>query len=225
MAGIDEFQMAFLIEDAEEHSGVAADLGVIAEEAVDMIEDARGIDAQSHSGERALKHGGDNRGAESLTGNVRDKKRRPAIAQREDIEVISADRQAGEIESGDREMRVFSETAREKPLLDVAGDIDFLLEALAFTLAFNEAGVVQNVRSVGGQGVQNLAVQFRESRGAARIQIENSEKFSAPDIDHGLLRIRARDGEERNHHHRSQTLRDDALCGLRSEEHTSELQS
>src|SRR5258706_539635 len=157
MAGIDEFQMAFLIEDAEEHSGVAADLGVIAEEAVDMIEDARGIDAQSHSGERALKHGGDNRGAESLTGNVRDKKRRPAIAQREDIEVISADCQAGEIESGDGEMRVFSETAREKPLLDVAGDIDFLLETLAFTLAFNEAGVVQNVRSVGSQGVEKLA--------------------------------------------------------------------
>jgi len=65
--------MPFLIENAEEHGGVASDLGVIAEEAVDMIEDTRGSDAESHSGERALKHGGDNRGAKPLPGNVRDK--------------------------------------------------------------------------------------------------------------------------------------------------------
>jgi len=59
----------------------------------------------------------------------------------------------------------YSRNRAEKPLLDVAGDIDLLLQALAFTLPFDEAGIVQNVRSVGGQGVQDLAVQFRESGG------------------------------------------------------------
>src|SRR5207302_8352960 len=40
------------------------------------------------------------------------------------------------------------------------------------------------------------------------------KKFSALDVDHRFLRVRARDGEERNHHNGSQTLRDDALCCL-----------
>src|SRR5712671_7453987 len=83
MAGVDEFQMAFLIENAEEHGGVAADFRVIAEEAIDMIEDARGIGAESHAGERALKHGGEKRGAESLAGYVSDEKSGAAIAKRE----------------------------------------------------------------------------------------------------------------------------------------------
>ncbi len=92
MAGVDEFQMALLIENAEEHGGVAADLRVIAQETVDMVEDARGIGAECHSGERALKHSGEKRGPKSFAGNVRDEKRGAAIAERKDIEVISSDR-------------------------------------------------------------------------------------------------------------------------------------
>ena len=49
MAGVNKFQITVLIEDAEEHRGVAADLRVIAKEAVDMIEDARWVNAESHS--------------------------------------------------------------------------------------------------------------------------------------------------------------------------------
>ena len=92
MAGVNVLEMAFLIENAEEHGGVAANLRVIAQEAIDMIEDARGIGADSHARERALKHGGKKRGAESLAGYVSYEKSGAAIAKREDIEVISSHR-------------------------------------------------------------------------------------------------------------------------------------
>src|SRR6266436_347240 len=214
MAGIDEFQMAFLIEDAEEHSGVAADLGVIAEEAIDMIEDARGIDAESHSGKRALKHGGENRGAKSFTGNIGNKKRGAAIAEWKNVEVVSADCQAREVESGNREMRVFAEIAREKRLLNVAGNVDLLLEALAFALAFDEASVIENVGGVAGESIQDLTVELGEGRGAPRIQVKDSEEITALDVDHGFLRIGAGHPEKRNHDHGAQALGNDALGRL-----------
>jgi len=61
-------------------------------------------------------------------------------------------------------MRVFAEIAREQRLLNVAGDIDFLLESLAFALSFNEAGIVKDARGVGGESIENLAVEFGEGR-------------------------------------------------------------
>src|SRR5713101_1407864 len=89
-----------------------------------MIEDARRIDAQSHSRERALKHGGENRGAESFTGNISDEKRSAAIAEWKNVEVVSADCQAREVESSNCEMGVFAEIAWEKRLLNVAGNAE-----------------------------------------------------------------------------------------------------
>src|SRR5258708_19599425 len=182
--------MAFLIEDAEENGLIGAGLGVIAEEAIDVIEHARGIDAESHSGKRALKHRRENRGAKSFTGNIGDKKRGAAIAEWKNVEVVSADCQAREVESGNGEMGVFAEIAREKRLLNVAGNVDLLLEALAFALAFDEAGVIENAGGVGGQGIQNLAVQFGEGRRSPRGHGKNSQEITAPDVDHGFLRLR-----------------------------------
>src|SRR6266853_6989264 len=176
-----------------------------------MIEDARGIDAESHSGKRALKHGGENRGAKSFTGNIGDKKRGAPIAERKNVEVVSADGQEREVESGNSEMRVFAEIAREKRLLNVAGNVDLLLEALAFALAFDEAGIVENAGSVGGQGIQNLAVKCGESRRSPRVQVKNSQEITALDVDHGFLRIGTGHAEKRNHDHGSQALGDDAL--------------
>src|SRR5258708_1454138 len=129
-----------------------------------MIECARGIDAESHSGKRARKHGGENRGAKSFTGNIGDKKRGAAIAEWKNVEVVSADCQAREVESGNREMRVFAEIAREKRLLNVAGNVDLLLEALAFALAFDEAAIGEHSGSVGGHSVQDLAIPFVQCR-------------------------------------------------------------
>src|SRR5260370_28790076 len=144
-----------------------------------MSEDARGIDAERHSGKSDLQHGGENRGDKSFTGNIGDKKRRAPIAEWKNVEVVSADCQAREVESGNCEMGVFAEIAREKRLLNVAGNVDLLLEALAFALAFDEAGVIENAGGVGGQGIQNLAVQFGKGRRAPRIQVKGSAKITA----------------------------------------------
>src|SRR6266436_3563859 len=101
-------------------------------------------------------------------------------------------------------MRVFAEIARKKRLLNVAGDVDLLLKALAFALAFDEAGVIENAGGVGGESVEDLAVQFREGRGTTRIQVENAEEIPALYIDHGFLAIGARHAEQRAHPHRPQ---------------------
>src|SRR5882724_3537464 len=179
MTGVDEFEMAFLIENAEEHRCVAADFRVSAEEAIHVIEEASGIGAECHSGKRALKHGGEKRGAQPFSGNVGDEKCGAALAKRKNIKIISPDGQAGKIEASDGEVRVFAEVTREQGLLDVAGDIDFLFEALAFALAFDEAGIIQNARGVSGQRVQDLAVELGEGGRAARIQVENAEEISS----------------------------------------------
>ena len=92
VAGVDEFQMAVVIEDAEEHRGVAPDLRVIAKKTIHMVEDARGIRAQSHAGERALKHGGEKSGAKSFAGNVGNEKRSAPIAERKDVEIVASHR-------------------------------------------------------------------------------------------------------------------------------------
>ena len=91
MTGIDVFEVALLVQNSEKHRGVAADFGVIAQKAIDVIEDACRIGAESHAGERALEHGGEKRGAESFAGNVGDQESGAVIVERENVEVIATD--------------------------------------------------------------------------------------------------------------------------------------
>ena len=111
-------------------------------------------------------------------------------------------------------MRVFTEIAREKRLLNVARDVDLLFEALAFAFALDQARIVENAGGVGGQGVEDLAVEFRESRRTTRIQIEDAEKITVLDAGHGFLSTGAGQSVKRNHHYGAQALCDDALRGL-----------
>src|SRR5262249_44724641 len=135
-------------------------------------------------------------------------------AEGEDVEIISTDGQAREVDSADREMRIIAKIFGKKRLLDVARDTDFLLEALPFALAFDEARIVENARGVAGQSVENLAIEFRERSRAARIKIQHAEKIAALDIDHRLIGVGARNRIERNDDDGAEALRDDALCGL-----------
>src|SRR6266436_5989598 len=194
MAGVDEFEVAIIIKNAEEHGGVAAYFGVAAEKAIDVIEHPRGVGTEGHGGKRALQHGGEQGSAEAFAGDIGNEKGCAAFANRKDIEVVPTDGQTGQIVAIDGEMREFAEIPREKPLLNSASDIDLLFEALAFALALDQASVIQNAGGVGGQGVKNLAIQLGEGRGPARIQIEHAEKIASLDIDHGLLRVRKFDG-------------------------------
>lgn len=66
MPGIDEFEVAVVIQNAKKHRRITADFSMIAEKAIDMVEDARGIGAQSHGRKRALEHGREKSGAETL---------------------------------------------------------------------------------------------------------------------------------------------------------------
>ena len=207
-------RLAVVVEDAEEHGGVAADFGVAAEEAVDVIDDTGGVGAESHGGKRALQHGGEQGGAKSFARDVGDEEGGAAFADGKDVEVVAPDGQAGQIVAIDGEMGKFAEVAREERLLNVARDVDLLFEALAFALAFDETGVVQNAGGVGGEGVENLAVELGEGGGAARVQVEDTEKIAALHTDHGFLGVGAGHGVERNDYYGAKALGDDALRGL-----------
>ncbi len=214
MARIDEFEMAVLIEDPEEHRGVTAHFRVIAKKAIHVIEEKRGVGAEGHARERTLEHGGNDGGAKPLAGNVGNHKRSTVITQREDIKVVAPNGQAGEIDAGHGEVRVVGEIARQERLLNVERDVDLLLQALALAFPFDEASVVENAGGVCRKSVENLAIEFGKSRGAPRIQIKNAEEITAPDIDHRFLGVCAGHRPERNHHDGAKPLRHDALRGL-----------
>ena len=52
------------------------------------------------------------------------------------------------------------EIPRKQCLLDVARDVDLFFHALALAFTYDESGIVQNAGGVGGQRVENLAVEF-----------------------------------------------------------------
>ncbi len=112
-------------------------------------------------------------------------------------------------------MREIAEAARQKRLLDVASDADFLLHALAFAFALDEACIVENAGGFYREGVQNPAVELRERGGSAGVEIHDAEKIAAFILDRRIRGAGPRHGVERNHHDHAQTLRDDAFRSLK----------
>src|ERR1700722_14628655 len=70
VAGINEIEMAVFVQGPEKHGGIAPDLRMFAEKAIDEVEDTRRIVANGHPEKGALEHGSKKRGAEPLTGNI-----------------------------------------------------------------------------------------------------------------------------------------------------------
>src|ERR1700722_17050144 len=141
MTGIDEFQVAATVEDAEEHRGISADFSVFAEKGIKVIEDARGVSANTHARQSTLQHGSKQSGTETLARHIRNEEGRAVITHREDVEIVAAHGLAGGIGTRDSKMRKIAKAARVEGPLDVASDAEFLLEALALSLAFDEARV------------------------------------------------------------------------------------
>ena len=90
MAGIQIFQIAVAVENAKEHRRVAANLGVLAQESIDVLENARGIGADGHARKRALQHGGQQRGAQAFAGNVGDQESGAVFVDRKHVEIVAA---------------------------------------------------------------------------------------------------------------------------------------
>src|ERR1700722_7232732 len=114
MARIHEIDMADFVQDHEKHDGVAADLGVFSEKAVDEIEDTRGIIANGHAEESALEHGSEKRGAETLAGNIRDQESRPFIVHRENGVVVAANGEARRVAPGHGDVREITKPVGKK---------------------------------------------------------------------------------------------------------------
>ena len=57
-------------------------------------------------------------------------------------------------------MWVVAKIFRQQRLLDISRDSDFLFQPLPLAFAFDQAGIVQNTRRVGGQRIQNLPVEL-----------------------------------------------------------------
>jgi len=80
MTGIDEYELTIAVEDAEKHCGIAANVGVFAEKAIDVVEDLYRVCVKGHAGKSALEHCGKQCGAEAFAGNISDQDSRAVVA-------------------------------------------------------------------------------------------------------------------------------------------------
>src|SRR2546430_17041336 len=120
MARVDELQVPIEIEDPEKHCGIAANLRVVTQKPVHVIEYARRVSPQRHSRQGSLQHGRHNRRAQAFAGNICKQERCPAFADWKHIKIVASDCQAREVATGDAEMRDLAEISRQKRLLDVS---------------------------------------------------------------------------------------------------------
>ena len=160
MSGIDVLEISITAENTKKHGGVFAHFGVLAQKVVDVIENSHRIGAHGHTGKCALQHGREQSRAKTFAGDVRDQKCSSIIAHRKHIKVVSSDGEAGEINPADREMGVIAEAAWQKGLLNLAGDAELLLKALALALVLNQSRIVQNAGGFDGKCIENLALEF-----------------------------------------------------------------
>src|ERR1700734_2835867 len=72
MAGVDEFQLAVQAEDPEKHGGVAGQFNMLAQKLINVIDDSRRFNTDSHRRKRPLEHGRKERGTKTFSGNVGD---------------------------------------------------------------------------------------------------------------------------------------------------------
>src|SRR5580704_2925494 len=114
MAGVEVIEIAFAVEYSKKHGGIPPNLGMLAKEIVDVVEDACGIGAQRHTRQCALQHSGEQRSADSFTSDVGDDEGGAVIAHREHIIVITADGMTGSVYAGNRQVRKIPEAARQQ---------------------------------------------------------------------------------------------------------------
>src|ERR1700686_3470124 len=100
-------------------------------------------------------------------------------------------------------------------LLNIPGDVEFLLETLPLALAFDQARVVKNAGRFHRESVQNLPVKFGKSRIPAGIQVHNTEKMTMLGGTSGIFRAGAKHGVQGNGDDGAQGLRNDALRNLK----------
>src|SRR5215472_7896737 len=144
MAGTDKLQRSVELEQSKEHGCVAAHGGAIAQKPVQVIEDFHRVDPEGQSRESTLQHGCEQRGSQPLAGHVRNQDRETAVRQGTYVKVITANLVTRPVHPGDGEMGIILQPMRNKGLLDLAGNIQFLLETLAFSFVLNQARSLQN---------------------------------------------------------------------------------
>src|SRR5690349_20749454 len=211
MTCIDELESAIAVQDTEEHGGVAADLGMFAQEAIDVIEDQHRIRAGGHAGKRPLKHRREQRRAESFPGNIGDEKGGAVVTHGKHVEVVSTYGVTRRMNAGHCEVRVIAKSVRKQGLLNVPGDIEFLFESLPLAFPFDQARVIENAGGFYGKGVENLSIQLGKSSRTAGIEIDDSEKMPTPRLNRGTCGVRPCYGIKGNSNNRAKRLRHDAL--------------
>src|ERR1700680_1967096 len=109
-----------------------------------------------------------------------------------------------------REVREIAESARKQGLLNVPGDVEFLLKSLSLAFAFDQARIIQNAGRFRSQSVQDLAIELGKGGGGARIEVDDAEKMPAPGWNGGIRGIGSRHGIQRNGDDSAKRLRHDA---------------
>ena len=99
------------------------------------------------------------------------------------IEVVAAHGMAWSMNARHRKVRVIAESARKQGLLNIPGDVEFLLHSLPLAFAFHEARIVQDACGFHCECVKDLAIEFGKSSGAAGIEVDDAEKMPGRRIE------------------------------------------
>ena len=69
------------------------------------------------------------------------------------------------VHAGDGELGIILQSMRNKGLLDLAGDVQFLLKTLAFPFMLDEAGSFKDASGLPAEGIQPLLKVMRANLG------------------------------------------------------------
>ena len=176
VAAVGKFDEAVGEELEEDHGGVLVDL-TIAEEAIDEVGNfSQGLAGKHEGVDDALKCGGDDGGGNAFSADVGDGEAKAIVESDGGVEV-SADGEAGDGSGLKVGVSKTGQIDGHEAGMNAGGDGEFFSGEAGFHLGFGEQSVVKKRRGFGGDGIENLVIDFCEVTGAKlAVEIEQAKE-------------------------------------------------
>src|SRR5579859_8180858 len=162
MAAVDVIEAAVWGEPQDAHGGVLLDV-LAADVAVDDFSDGSERLARGELGiNQALQSGGQDRGGDSLAGDVGDDHSEGVVVL-DDVEEIASDFAAGDGARGDLRPGKGGQAGGHEAALDFGGDVQLFTVAALALFSEGELRVVDKGGGVGGDGAEQVVVDLGET--------------------------------------------------------------
>src|SRR5579872_2977867 len=176
MAAVDVIEAAVRSEAQDAHGGVLLDV-LAADIAVDDFSDGgEGLARGELRIDQALQSGGQDRGGDSLAGDVGDDHGEGVVVL-DDVEEIASHFAAGDGARGDLRPGKGGQAGGHEAALDFGGDVQLFAVAALALFGQGELRVVDEGGGVGGDGAEQVVVHLGEAaRLEAAVEIEEAEE-------------------------------------------------